>query len=223
MRPDAQALYERGLARFAARDYRGAIANLEAGYALDPRREFLFAEGQARRLAGDCKGAVALYERFLATSPPTVQANATQIALGRCAQHLASHPEVVVVSPPARPLPPPPRAPWWQDAWGLRLSIPGAVGLAIGTGFLAAAYVARSDADGARSYAAYDDRLSTAESRRTVGVTALAVGGALLAGGVVRFVLVRREARAAHARAEGGALHATLSFGPGSLGLAGSF
>jgi len=214
MRPEAQALYDRGLARFAAHDYAGAIADLEAGHALEPRREFLFAEGQAKRLAGDCKGAVALYQQFLATSPPTVQVNATQIALGRCAQHLAAHPEFVVVSPPAPPPPPPPPpAPWWHDSWGLRLSLTGAVGIAVGTGFLAAAYVARGDADDARTLAAYDDRLSTAESRRTVGVAALAVGGALLAGGVVRFVLVRREARA----------HATLSFGPGSLGFAGTF
>jgi hypothetical protein len=214
MRPEAQALYDRGLARFAARDYAGAIADLEAGHALEPRREFLFAEGQAKRLAGDCKGAVALYQQFLATSPPTVQVNATQIALGRCAQHLAAHPEFVVVNPPAPPPPPPPPpAPWWHDSWGLRLSLTGAVGIAVGTGFLTAAFVARSDADDARTLAAYDDRLSTAESRRTVGVAALAVGGALLASGVVRFVLVRREARA----------HATLSFGPGSLGLAGTF
>ena len=153
-----------------------------------------------------------------------MQANATQIALGRCAQHLAAHPEFVVVNPPAPPTPPPPPpAPWWHDTWGLRLSLTGAVGIAVGTGFVAAAYAARGDADDARGYAAYDERLSTAESRRTIGVTALAVGGALLAGGVVRFVLVHREARAQKALARGADLHATLSFGPGSLGLVGTF
>ena len=110
MRPEAAALYTRGLERFAARDYAGAVADLEAGYAIEPRREFLFAEGQAKRLAGDCKGAVALYQRFLATNPTGVQANATQMALGRCAQHLADHPEVVVVEPPRPPPPPPPAA-----------------------------------------------------------------------------------------------------------------
>jgi len=110
MRPEAAALYTSGLERFAARDYAGAIADLEAGYAIEPRREFLFAEGQAKRLAGDCKGAVALYQRFLATNPSPVQANATQMALGRCAQHLADHPDIVVVEPP-KPLPPPPPPP----------------------------------------------------------------------------------------------------------------
>ena len=70
MRPEAQALYDRGLGRFQTHDYASATADFEAGYAIEPRREFLFAEGQAKRLAGDCKGAVALYQRFLTTNPP---------------------------------------------------------------------------------------------------------------------------------------------------------
>jgi hypothetical protein len=214
MRPEAQALYDRGLARFAAHDYAGAIADLEAGHALEPRREFLFAEGQAKRLAGDCKGAVALYQRFLATEPPAVQANATQIALGRCAQHMAAHPEVVVVNTPPPPTPPrPPPPPWWHDAWGLRLSIAGAVGVAVGAGFLIAAHGAQSDADSATTLAAYDARWATAESRLTVGVAALTIGGALVAGGIVRFAVVRREARA----------QAAVALGPGTIVVGGTF
>ena len=69
MHPAAQALYDRALAAFAARDYPAAIRDTEAGYAIDPRREFLFAEAQAKRLAGDCRGAVVLYQRFLTTAP----------------------------------------------------------------------------------------------------------------------------------------------------------
>ena len=65
MRPAAQALYDRALTRFGTRDYAAAIGDLEAGFALDPRREFLFAEAQAKRLGGDCRGAVVLYQRFL--------------------------------------------------------------------------------------------------------------------------------------------------------------
>ena len=99
MRPDAQELYDRGLGRFQVRDYAGATADFEAGYAIEARREFLFAEGQSKRLAGDCKGAVPLYQRFLATGPPVVQVNATHIALGRCAQLLAARPR----RPDARP------------------------------------------------------------------------------------------------------------------------
>ena len=196
MRPEAAALYTRGLERFAARDYPAAIADLEAGYKIEPRREFLFSLGQAKRLAGDCKGAVALYQRFLATNPPAVQANATQIALGRCAQHLAEHPEVLVVEPTPPPPPPPPPPPkWWHDPWGATLTGAGAVGVAVGIGFIAGSYAARGDADDAGGYDIYDRHWSTAESRWQIGVGTLAIGTALAAAGVTRFILVRRHLR----------------------------
>jgi tetratricopeptide (TPR) repeat protein len=215
MRPEAATLYARGLERFGARDYAAAIADLEAGYALDPRREFLFTEGQAKRLAGDCKGAVALYQRFLATNPPPVQANATQIALGRCAQHLAAHPEVVVVRTPGQPLPPPPLPPWWHDSFGIGFTGAGVIGIGVGIGFLAASYAAQHDAEKAPVYDPYDQRWSTAESRWQVGVGTLALGTALTAVGVARFVLLRRQARES--------VPAAVSIGPGRVQVGGTF
>jgi len=197
MQPEAAALYTRGLERYTAHDYAGAIADLEAGYAIERRREFLFAEGQAKRLAGDCKGAVALFQRFLATSPPAVQANATQMALGRCAQHLAEHPEIVVVQPPRQTPTPPPPPKWWRDPWGLGLSGAGAAAIGVGLGFIVASYSARHDAERSPLYNPFDSRWSTAESRWSVGVGTLAFGTALTAAGVTRFVLVGRQAREA--------------------------
>src|SRR5262245_1122681 len=217
MRPEAGALYKRGLERFGARDYAGAVADLEAGYAIDPRREFLFAEGQAKRLAGDCKGAIALYQRFLATGPPAVQANATQIALGRCAQHLAEHPEVVVVEQP--PAPPPPPPPWWHDSLGLGLTGAGLAAVGVGIGFIAASYSARSDAEASPTYDPYDERWSTAEGRWLVGVGTLALGAALTAAGVTRFVLVQRQLR----RGEPPTPSVTVTAGPGGLRVGGAF
>jgi tetratricopeptide (TPR) repeat protein len=218
MRPEAAALYTRGLERFATRDYAAAIADLEAGYAIDPRREFLFAEGQAKRLAGDCKGAVALYQRFLATNPSAVQANATQMALGRCAQHLADHPEVVVVQPPRQPPPPPPPPIlWWRDPVGLGLTGAGVVGIGVGVGFMVASTAARHDAERAPAYDPYDQRWSTAESRWNVGVGTLALGTALTAVGVARFVMVRRRALLESTPP------VTVSIGPGRLQVGGAF
>jgi hypothetical protein len=217
MRPEAAALYKSGLERFAARDYAAAVADLEAGHAIDPRREFLFAEGQAKRLAGDCKGAVALYRRFLATGPSAVQANAAQIALGRCAQHMADHPEVVVVQSPRPPPPPPPAPPkWWHDPAGLGFSGAGVVGIGVGIGFLAASFSARHDADNAGTYNPYDGHWSTAESRWRVGVGALALGTALAAVGVTRFVLVRRQLRESARRV-------AVWVGPGGVQVGGAF
>jgi hypothetical protein len=217
MRPEAAALYTRGLERFATRDYAAAVADLEAGYAIEPRREFLFAQGQAKRLAGDCKGAVALYQRFLASGPPAVQANAAQIALGRCAQHMAAHPEVVVVQSPRPPPPPPPAPPkWWHDPFGLGLSGAGLIGIGVGLGFMAASVSARHDAENAATYDPYDGHWSTAESRWRVGVGTLALGTALAAAGVTRFVLVRRHLRASETRM-------AVWIGPGGLQAGGAF
>jgi hypothetical protein len=209
MHPAAQALYDRALAAFGAHDYASAIRDTEAGYALDPRREFLFTEAQAKRLSGDCRGAVVLYQRFLTTQPPALQVDATHIALARCAQELATRPPLVVVTPaPPPPRPPAPR--WWRDPWGWSLSAAGLAGLGLGLGWFVAAEVARSDAQSATSYAEYQARWATATARRNVAVTAAAVGGAALVAGGARFLIVRRHAR----RAEG----LTLWLAPGGLG-----
>jgi hypothetical protein len=199
MHPAAQALYNRALAAFAARDYPAAIRDTEAGYAIDPRREFLFTEAQAKRLAGDCRGAVVLSQRFLPTAPPQVQVDATHIALARCAQELASRPPVVVLTPPAAPAPaprpPPPR--WWRDPWGLSLAAAGVAGLGVGLGWFVAAETARGDAGNAASWAVYQARWSTAESRRDVALVAATIGAAALIAAGARFVIVRRHARPA--------------------------
>jgi hypothetical protein len=196
MHPAAQALYDRALTGFETRDYAAAVRDLEAGFALDPRREFLFAEAQAKRLSGDCRGAVVLYQRFLTTGPPALQADATQIALARCAQELARKPEVVIVTPP--PPPPKPAPPRWnRDPWGLGLTGAGAVAVGVGIGFFVAAEIARGDAGDATTHADYVSRWSTAGMRLDVAIGALTIGGALVAAGVGRFVLVRRQARAA--------------------------
>jgi hypothetical protein len=196
MHPAAQALYDRALKKFETHDYPAAIADLEEGFALDPRREFLFAEAQAKRLGGDCRGAVVLYQRFLTTRPPALQIDATQIALARCAQELAKKPEVVIVpAPPALPPPRPAPPRWSRDPWGLALTGTGVVALGVGLGYFVAAASARSDATDAQTYAAYQSRWSTAGARLDVAVGALAIGAALTATGVARFLLVRRHAR----------------------------
>jgi hypothetical protein len=194
MHPAAQALYDRALKKFETHDYAGAIGDLEEGFALDPRRELLFAEAQAKRLGGDCRGAVVLYQRFLTTKPPALQIDATQIALARCAQELARKPEVMIVAPPPTPPRPTPRR-WTHDPWGLALTGTGVAALGIGLGYLVAAASAHSDATDAATYASYQSLWSTAGTRLDVAVGALAIGAALSATGVTRFLLVRRQAR----------------------------
>jgi hypothetical protein len=197
LRPDARALYDRAIARFPAHDYDGAIADLEAGYAIDPRRDFLFAEAQAKRLSGDCRGAVPIYQRFLTTRPPALQVNAAHIALARCAQELAKRPDVVVIAPP-REAPPgiPTRRSRWMDPAGIALAGAAAVGLGVGVAFLAAASSARDAASASTTLAGYDRHWSDVSSRAAIGAAALAAAGAVGAAAVVRFAIVRRHARA---------------------------
>ena len=90
--PEARAHYESAMAHYAAKEYEAAISELALAYAAEPRREILFAQAQATRLAGDCPAALPLYERFLATSPPARQVEATRIAVARCAALAAQPP-----------------------------------------------------------------------------------------------------------------------------------
>jgi len=91
--------------------YDEAIAELQAGYAIDPRPDFLYALGQAERKRGDCKAAVAWYERYVATGPSSQRTVATLVQIDRCKQELASAtPSTTTTAPPAPPTPvePPP-------------------------------------------------------------------------------------------------------------------
>jgi hypothetical protein len=212
MRDEARAHYDRGLALYQAKDYAAAIRELEAGFATDPRREFLFAEAQAKRLSGDCRGAVPLYQRFLDTAPPPVQASAAQIALGRCAQMLAAaraEPQAALPPPPLPPPPPPPPR-WSRDPLGIGTLAAGAALVGTGVGFLVASL---ADESGAPTLAAYRDEHDRHGTYRTVAFVALGAGAALAAASAYRYTWLRRRAR----------LSVTVALGPGGLVLGGAF
>ena len=214
MKPEARALYDKGLASYQSKDYASAIAAFEAGFALEPRREFLFANAQARRLAGDCRGAVPLFQRFLEMTPSPVQASATHIALARCAQQMAAErPAPPLVVAPVAPRAPPPPPPWTHDRWGAALLGAGVGGLVVGGAYLAASFAALPGAGASTHYVDYSPAQATAESRHTIAIVGLVGGGALAAAGVARYAWVRHDRRA----------HATLTIVPGGLALEGSF
>jgi len=202
---EARAHYERGLELYGAKDYAGAIRELDAGYALDPRREFLFAEAQAHRLSGDCKSAVPLYKKFLDSEPDDVQVNAAHIALARCAEQMATAPAppprpATTTAPPlttSSPLPasrtPASIGPWYKDAIGGVLLGAGVAALAVGTGFSFAALSARDGANqNAATYPDYSSRWSTARGRSQIAVGAFAAGTALTGAAIYRYWHVRR-------------------------------
>ena len=189
MSGEARAHYDRGLGLYTAKDYAAAVAELEAGYALDPRREFLFAEAQAQRLAGDCQRAVPLYQRFLATLPAAVQVNAAQVGLARCAQQLAITPPVQQ-PPPMTPAPPP--APWYRDSVGGALLSGGVLGLGVGAGFLIAAAVFHNHG---ANYDDYNQQQNNLERRANIGVGALVTGALLTGAAAYRYHRLRSTPR----------------------------
>jgi tetratricopeptide (TPR) repeat protein len=91
-------LYEQG--RFDE-----AIAELRAGYAIEPRSDFLYALGQAERKRGDCKAAIGWYQRYVDSGPSAQRTVATLVQIDRCKQELAASAPPPAVTPP--PLPPP--------------------------------------------------------------------------------------------------------------------
>jgi hypothetical protein len=91
--------------------------------------------------------------------------------------------------PPAPP-PPPAPAPWTHDRLGAALLGTGVVWLGVGVGFLAASHAPPADT---ATLTDYRRQWSTAESRLTVGTVGLVGGAALVAGGVGRYMFVRRR------------------------------
>jgi tetratricopeptide (TPR) repeat protein len=197
--PEAQARLDRGLRHYAARAYQEAIAEFQAAYQLDARPDILFAWAQAERLSGDCASAMPLYRRYLAGRPPRDNAEVAGGNLARCERALATGPGAVIAArgpsdapvlaaPPARPA----EGRWYRDPIGGALVGAGALGLAVGAGFLVAAGSAEDDRAGAATYREFETLSDRAASRRRIGVVALAVGGGLVAAGAVRWVLRAR-------------------------------
>jgi tetratricopeptide (TPR) repeat protein len=233
MDDQARVHYDRGIELYAAKDYAGAIRELEAGYAIDPRREFLFAQAQALRLSGDCTRAVPLYQKFLASEPNEVQVNATHIGLSRCAQQLASakptaEPRAAPVTNPIGPLvspaPPPAPPPWYRDPLGAALLGAGALGLGTGALFMASALSERDAANrSASSYAEYARRWDLADGRWRIGIVTLAAGTALTGAAIYRYVRVRRRAHETTAARITGAWLAPGAGGGLALGAGAAF
>jgi tetratricopeptide (TPR) repeat protein len=189
---DAKARYDNGVAAYSAHDYEAAVTWFKDAYALDPRPEILFAWAQAERLSGDCTSAIALYRKFLDGHPSDIQADAAQVPLQKCERSLAAPAEAPGAIAPAPPAPTPPtpapsrtRTPFYHDALGDVLFGAGVVAAAVGVGLL----VTADSPDGASTYADFQSRHDSAVSRTRAGGIAVAVGAALIAGGVTHWVI----------------------------------
>lgn len=209
--PAAQGHLDRGLAHYAAHEYPEAVAEFQAGYAVEPRREFLFAWAQAARLGGDCAAAVPLYQRFLETQPALRQAAAARTGIARCeAEAVATRDpprgtlereakagvpasvesELVDPNAPAVVTAPPPvriERPWYLDPLGAGLLGGGVVALGAGATLYALSVASADAAASAATYARYDEEIARAEARRSYAVVALVTGACLMGAGAIRY------------------------------------
>jgi hypothetical protein len=214
----ARAHFDKALADYSAANYRAASVEFELAYGLDARRELLFAWAQAERLSGNCDRAVMLYKRFLEQSPTEAEAAKATRQIDRCGG-TATGPapstaptDDIAVERPMPPPPPPPRELEHSHGW---------VGLVAGGGAIAITggvfeVLAHSDDNAAAAATVYGDArhfADEADTRRAIGVAALASGGALVLGGFAWAWWTRdREPTYVHAQ-----------IGPGTIGIAGAF
>ena len=85
---------------------------------------------------------------------------------------------------------------WYQDILGDALVGAGAVGLGVGIVYFMKSSTSEDDAKDAMTYGDYSDMIDQAKSERTIAITSLALGGALAAYGVVRWMTYGRPERA---------------------------
>lgn len=227
-----------GVDAYGARDYERAVAEFQAAYAASASADALFGWAQAERLSGDCPSAVVLYRRLLEGTLAPAQQAAAQQNLERCERALGTSPALAgptAAAPAAATTTPSTSASsgdapatsagapardgtaWYRDTWGGVLTGTGVGLLAVAWGFHVSAQGVRAEADDAYAYQDFERLHARADGRDTVAAVSALVGAGLVAGGVVRYVLVRRRAR------EGARLGATATAHGGVLVLAGEF
>jgi len=195
---------------FNVQQYDKAADEYQQAYLLDAQPAYLYASAQAQRLGGDCTNALLSYKAFLRTKPKKADETKAQKNIERCEQELKDHPPPpvepvvpvqptpVVVTPVAPPpvLPPPaPRKivrPWTKDWVGHVMVGGGIVAAAAGGVLFFLGRGAIADLNNSSSYdqfaAAHGD-VDRAKLEQTIGISAMAAGGALIVGGIIHYVI----------------------------------
>ncbi|MBX7080881.1 MAG: hypothetical protein K1X88_16910 [Nannocystaceae bacterium] len=199
--PAAQQAFEEAQAAFEAKDYATASAKLERAYMLEPKPELLYPWAQAERNLGRCASAIDLYQKFIDTGPPERMVEAARQNITRCEESLAAaQPEPEPAAPAEDPESAPRRdrdepvrddgdepRPVGRDPAGASLVAVGGVGVIVGAALLGVASGRARQTDDAADNQAYLDVRHGALALRNGGAAALAIGGALLLAGVVRY------------------------------------
>jgi len=206
--PIADAHLKRANELYDAGQYEQAIEELRRGLQIQPHSEFLYAWAQAERKRGNCREAVRLYNQFLERDITPQQREAAQTNIRRCPVEPMTSPKTTVEID----------TPWYRDTIGNALTGGGALVAGFGGVWF---YVSHRESERADLYKVkldfdrFDEENRAARRDRAISIASLAVGGALITAGVVRYV--RRDRRrvvevTAFVRGDGGGLALAAGF-----------
>ncbi len=201
-RAQASALADKAETLWAEQDLDGARDALARAYQLDPNPFFLFGRGRLAAEAEDCDEAVALMREFLERYPGADGSEDARSMIRACGETETPEVQREPEPPPPAAAPPqpeptdhPPTRSWHRDPAAGVLVGSGAVGVAAGVGLYVGAVVERNGAEEAPTTDAYRDSVERARGLRTGGLILASVGGALVVGGIARYVIVARRGR----------------------------
>lgn len=167
---------------------------------------FLFGRAQALRRAGNCGATIEVLEQFIGTHPPASDVAEAERVIGECRTVLGDSepdpvPEVEPLSDPVQPEPGPDpepkpepkrdRSAWSRDVTGGVLLGTGVFATVAGVGAYAGGVAMARERDEAES--GFESRQRRVRATSGAGIALMAVGGALMVGAVVRYVLVSRR------------------------------
>ncbi len=219
--------FDRGMIFYNVQDWPSAIRELRAAYETDPKPEYLYSLGQAQRQSGDCGAAILSFRAFLRQATGKASAAAegfihvceAQLKTQQDAQKAAIAAPIAAggapgatTAPAAPAAPAPPNSTWYADPLGDTLAVLGIAGAAVGTVFFVQAGSKVSAATSAPQEGAWSANSSSAKTDSLLGGVGVGVGGVLLAGAIIRYVVVGSRGREAAASPSVG-----VSMGSGGL------
>jgi tetratricopeptide (TPR) repeat protein len=194
--------------------YLDAARQTELAYDNDPRPSLLYAAAQSYRLAGDCPAAISLYEKFLASAPPSKQRVLTEEHLATCRARVepvdeaapATGPRPTTVEAPAHGEAAPPdegehariggsnaRPNSRLKAAQVSLFSLGAVAVTGGIAMIAVSQTWRQRVEDGETLGRFRDRREQAVALAIAGPIVASAGVAFLAGAIVVTVKLARS------------------------------
>jgi len=216
---EAEAHRERGvkLLTESPKDYTAAAREFAAAYKLKADPKYLFNLALAQRLGGNCREAIDTYKRYLATDPPSVNANNARIGIERCEETLAAQPrpdddpKTVLEPPPVgeraerspAPIRTDERPIWRRDPLATGLVLAGGAATLTGITLNVLARRAASSTFEPGRLDDFERARDRAATYQTTSVIAVGAGAALIAGGAIWFLTHRKTGGTIHATGNG--------------------